>query len=307
MQRKRKQNKDWAIDEEFKLTMKAARRTLEVPIPAAMPCKIRSRAVVKPTAILGNAGQNMPVLLVPCETKARRSSAQTSPRSDHWKKDEFSESLQSCSQIHSDASSNENSWCKGNSGKIMGRLEKIPAWQLTKVRNMKEVIDESRNEGRKVHFASLTSRAPRWRCKRWFWFVCSVHWTRIISISNDSRKSSHGHYIKASRMFLTSSRCSIHLYSGQNGRCIKDIQNSKVRMSRYWIRLPSTNGQNHGPAWKTQSFLGKESVRVTLCKDYCGKYHLRKFYWKTVGKKFQIVNVYSVTQKDNSYLCMWTK
>ena len=35
------------------------------------------------------------------------------------------------------------------------KLEKILAWQLTKVRNKKEVIDEARNEGRKVHFASL--------------------------------------------------------------------------------------------------------------------------------------------------------
>ena len=35
------------------------------------------------------------------------------------------------------------------------KLENIPAWQLTKVRNKKEVIDEARNEGRKVHFASL--------------------------------------------------------------------------------------------------------------------------------------------------------
>ena len=34
-------------------------------------------------------------------------------------------------------------------------LEKIPAWQLTKVRNNKEVIDEARNKGRKAHFASL--------------------------------------------------------------------------------------------------------------------------------------------------------
>ena len=61
MQRKRKQNKDGAIekpkldnarqlrgiffiepnDEEFKLAMKAARRKLEVPMPAAMPCKYR--------------------------------------------------------------------------------------------------------------------------------------------------------------------------------------------------------------------------------------------------------------------------
>ena len=35
------------------------------------------------------------------------------------------------------------------------KLEKIPAWQLTKVRNKKEVIEEARNKGRKVHFASL--------------------------------------------------------------------------------------------------------------------------------------------------------
>ena len=35
------------------------------------------------------------------------------------------------------------------------KLEKIPSWQLTKVRNKKEVIDEAGNEGRKVHFASL--------------------------------------------------------------------------------------------------------------------------------------------------------
>ena len=34
-------------------------------------------------------------------------------------------------------------------------MEKIPAWQSTNVRNKKEVIDEARNEGRKVHFASL--------------------------------------------------------------------------------------------------------------------------------------------------------
>ena len=35
------------------------------------------------------------------------------------------------------------------------KLEKIPTWQLTKVRHKKEVIDEARNEERKVHFASL--------------------------------------------------------------------------------------------------------------------------------------------------------
>ena len=36
------------------------------------------------------------------------------------------------------------------------KLEKIPAWSLTKVRSKKEVIDEARTKGAKVHFASPT-------------------------------------------------------------------------------------------------------------------------------------------------------
>ena len=32
-----------------------------------------------------------------------------------------------------------------------GKLERIPAWQLTQVRNEKEVIEEASNKGRKIH------------------------------------------------------------------------------------------------------------------------------------------------------------
>ena len=35
------------------------------------------------------------------------------------------------------------------------KLEKIPAWDLTKVRNKLEVIDEAMTKGIRVHFASL--------------------------------------------------------------------------------------------------------------------------------------------------------
>ena len=35
------------------------------------------------------------------------------------------------------------------------KLEKLPAWNLTKVRSKSEVIDEARTMGAKVHFASL--------------------------------------------------------------------------------------------------------------------------------------------------------
>ena len=37
----------------------------------------------------------------------------------------------------------------------MGQMEKISAWNLTKVGSKKEVIDEARTSGATVHFASL--------------------------------------------------------------------------------------------------------------------------------------------------------
>ena len=52
-------------DEEFKLTIKAARRKLEVPMPAAMPCKTPTKSSGKPTAIWGKAGHNFLALLMP--------------------------------------------------------------------------------------------------------------------------------------------------------------------------------------------------------------------------------------------------
>ena len=48
------------------------------------------------------------------------------------------------------------------------QLEKISAWNLTKVRSKKEVIDEARTKGAKVRFASLMdichlTKMPNWR------------------------------------------------------------------------------------------------------------------------------------------------
>ena len=67
-----------------------------------------------------------------------------------------------------------------------------------------------------------------------------------------------------------------------------------------------TNGLNHGPVWKIQSFLLKGICTVILWQDYYGKGNLRKSYWNMVGRKFQIGNVsLCIVRKDYSYLCMW--
>ena len=47
----------------------------------------------------------------------------------------------------------------------MEKLEKIPAWDLTKVRNKSEVIDQARTKGARVHFASLMDIMSLEKCR----------------------------------------------------------------------------------------------------------------------------------------------
>ena len=131
------------------------------------------------------------------------------------------------------------------------KLEKMPAWQLTKVRNKNEVIAEARNEGKKVHFASLMD-------------VCHLKNSELepqhqkyrgrVVLRGDIVEDDLGPYAvfteqgssalqmtaatvrchsKAARMRRTSSRRSISSHPSQNERCTDVFESSKVRMSRY--------------------------------------------------------------------------
>ena len=62
------------------------------------------------------------------------------------------------------ASSYENSSSKSSSGQGMRKLDKISAWNLTKVRSKKEVIDEARKSGAKVHLASFNGHLSSEKC-----------------------------------------------------------------------------------------------------------------------------------------------
>ena len=110
-------------------------------------------------------------------------------------------------------------------------LEKIPTWNLTKVRNKADVIEEARKECTTVHIVSLmdiyhlkkfgvktktpkvqrSSCAPRWHCERRFRLVCNILRARIICVADDSSKSS-GCHIKTTRMRKTDSWRSISLH-----------------------------------------------------------------------------------------------
>ena len=104
------------------------------------------------------------------------------------------------------------------------KLEKISAWNLTKVRSKKQVIDEARTSGATVHFASLMdlchlknaeleAKHQKYRgrdvlhgdiVKDNSGVLCSIHGTRIFSISNDSSKN-HGYHLQNTGLRWTSS------------------------------------------------------------------------------------------------------
>ena len=138
-------------------TIKNARKKLETPVAPAMPCKI-----IKKNKNCGSGASNKIKTKLACILEASESprlrvgESLPTHHEDHIAgKGDNSLALQSVSQIYSYASSHENSRSKGSSGQGMEKLEKISAWNLTKVRSKSEVIDEARTKVAKVHFASL--------------------------------------------------------------------------------------------------------------------------------------------------------
>ena len=132
-------------DEEFKLTMKAARRKLEVPMPAAMTCNIPLMNSGETDRNIGKRKTNYACVVDADEwTRPREEGAGHKPHQDH-----------TCTNSFRCLKHYKNPDAKAAVVNYWVTLEKIRAWQLTKVRNKKEVIEEARNRGRKVHFASL--------------------------------------------------------------------------------------------------------------------------------------------------------
>ena len=142
---------------EFKETIKNAREKLETSVAPAMPCKIMKKNC-------GIGGSNKIKTRLACILEADESkktafgkfSTELSSRPYCRKRREFITAPQFGSQIYSYASeAMKIHAAKAAVDKEWEKLEKIPAWDLTKVRSKKEVIDEARTKGAKVHFASL--------------------------------------------------------------------------------------------------------------------------------------------------------
>ena len=73
-------------------------------------------------------------------------------------------SLQFGTQIYSYAPSNEDTCSQSSSGQRMGKTWENYGVELAKVRNKSDVINEARNKGVEIHFASLMDLGRLKKC-----------------------------------------------------------------------------------------------------------------------------------------------
>ena len=146
-------------DKEFKETIKNARKKFETPVAPAMPCKIRKNNQNWATG--GKSSKIKSKLACILEgsesTRLRMGDSLPSHHEDHIA-GKGDNSLQHYNLVHKFILMPQAMAipaAKAAVDKKWEKLEKISAWNLTKVRSEKEVIDEARTSGAKVHFASL--------------------------------------------------------------------------------------------------------------------------------------------------------
>ena len=139
-------------DKELKETIKNARKKLEISVVPAMPCEIVKNC--------GRGASNKIKTKLEADESTRMRMGNSIPQNheDHiaGKGESSLQHYNLVSQIYSYASSYKNSCSESSGGTRNGKnWEKISAWNLTKVRSKKEVIDEASMSGATVHFASL--------------------------------------------------------------------------------------------------------------------------------------------------------
>ena len=142
-------------DTEFKETIQNARKKLETSVASAVPCKI--------TKNCGSDASNKSKTKLACILEADESTRMRMGNSlHHYHQDHIAgkgeKSLQHQNMVHKFIpmpQAMKIPAAKVAVDKEWEKLEKISAWNLTKVRSKKEVIDEARASGATVHFASL--------------------------------------------------------------------------------------------------------------------------------------------------------
>ena len=146
-------------DKEFKETIKNARKKLETPMAPAMPCKTSKNSQHVVTSDKSNEFKSKLACLLEASESARLRMGESLPNHHEddiaGKGDNYLQHYNLVHKLIPLPQAMKIPAAKAAVDKEWEKLEKISAWILTKVRSKKEVIDEARTKGAKVHFASL--------------------------------------------------------------------------------------------------------------------------------------------------------
>ena len=222
----------------------------------------------------------------------------------------------------------KNTRCTGSSGKIMGKtLENTSMaaaesqkpkggdrWSKEWGQNRTCCVVNGRTSSQEFGVGTQNSEiqrsscTPKWHCERWFRIGITIYWAKIISITNDGCKS-HGCQSKATRMRTTSSRRSIRLHPGQNGRCTDVTEKfQESECPDIWIRVAKHK-------WP-KSWSSMEDPVVPLERNLYG-HPLARLLWEKEFEKVLLEHGWEKVpsweclfgrreKKDYSCLCMWT-
>ena len=146
-------------DKEFKETIENARKKLETPMAPAMPCKTSKKSKHRETRGKTNEIKSKLACILEASESTRLRMEESLPHNhENHIAGKGDNSLQHYNLVHKFIpmpQAMKIPAAKAAVDKEWEKLEKIPAWNLTKVRSKKEVIDEARTKGEKVHFATL--------------------------------------------------------------------------------------------------------------------------------------------------------
>ena len=239
-------------DKEFKETIKNARKKLETSVAPAMPCKIMKNC--------GSGASNKIKTKLSCileaEESARMRMGNSTPQHhENHIAGKGDNSLQHYNLVHKFIlmpQAIKIPAAKAAVDKEWEKLEKIPAWDLTKVRNKKEVIAEARNKGKTVHVASLMDichlKNAESETKHQKYKGRVVLRGDIVKDDSGSsavitEQGSSASQMTAAKIMDIISRLpgcagqaadALSAYTpGQNGRCSQIIQNSQIGVSRH--------------------------------------------------------------------------
>ena len=274
-------------DKDFTEIIKNARKNLELPTAIAVPCK-RTHSRNGVTCVQKDDHKSKLTCILEADESKRLRKEAIEPRIQedhvagkvaiHYIITIWYTNLFLCLKRW-------NTGSERSSGQRMGKLERISAWNLANVRNQSEVIEETRHKGVKVQFASLMDichlKNSESEKKHQKYEGRVTHRSDIVEDDSGScavftEQGSSASLMTAAKVMDIVSRlpgCAGHAADAVSSytqvkmedapELLKNFKNRSVQTFGYVYN--DTNGLNHGPVWKIQSFLLNEICSVILC------------------------------------------